>query len=446
MTRAILDPMSTQRRAERLVWQIAARLGNTADVIALTGAAANHIVGPTGTLESPWQPTQLSEGYPGLALLFAELAVVDPALRRVAHLHLSAAAQYAGGGLRGLYGGLTALGFAADAAACSVGGYQRLLGQLDAAIAGPAGDWADAVGERVRAGGSVGDFRGYDVISGLTGLGRHLLNRATGEGAGRKAAAALRKVLTALIQLATGYRVGTSDALPSWWVHHGLSGRSQSGGHLNLGLAHGVAGPLALLSLAWRDGVRITGQQDAIAALMAVLQEWGGVDAHGPFWPFTISRAQWRDRHRVAERPRDAWCYGSAGVARAVQLAGLALHRDDWIVLALRAAHGWLDAPSQIVDHSLCHGWAGLLRITQLMAIDGDDPRLAAACDGLAGRLIDGWQDSAPFGYRYDVVGGTMGPDRPGFLLGSAGIALALYAYATGAAPRTGWDAALLLT
>jgi hypothetical protein len=103
-----------------------------------------------------------------------------------------------------------------------------------------------------------------------------------------------------------------------------------------------------------------------------------------------------------------------------------------------------------VTDHSLCHGWAGILRIVQRMAADTADPVLEAAFPALTERLIAGFDPDAPFGYRYTARAFPLGADRPGYLEGAAGIALALRSIATGERPvtdpaATAWDAALLI-
>jgi hypothetical protein len=146
-------------------------------------------------------------------------------------------------------------------------------------------------------------------------------------------------------------------------------------------------------------------------------------------------------------RVRDAWCYGAAGLARALFLAGVAFGDETWKTeshRALRAAISTAHEPA-IHDFALCHGWAGLLQIVQRMASDTDDGWYTDRADALAERIIDGFDDSVPFGYRYVHPSLSLGVHRPGFLEGAAGIALALHAYATGKRPRTNWDAALLL-
>ncbi|MEJ3655470.1 lanthionine synthetase C family protein [Actinomycetes bacterium KLBMP 9759] len=372
-----------------------------------------------------WDPVALSDGLPGIALLFAELAMADGSLRPVAHAHLAAAlnapAPPAG---QGLYRGPAALAFATHCAAGS-GGYATLLDQLDTAVARSATARALSDRERVAAGEAIGWWGGYDVITGAAGLGRYLL--------ARPARADVRSALVAVLE--TVVAIATAGA---WWARHG--GSSTGAGGIDLGLAHGVAGPLALLALAERAGVAVAGQHEAAARIVDVLEEQRVLDAAGPFWPSSDGGER--------TRFRDVWCYGAAGVGRALHLAGEAFGQARWTSLARAALAGALRTAGSapITDFSLCHGWAGLLQICTRMAHDTGEAVYSEAAGSIADRIAAGFTPDAPFGFCYTYPQHPLPLDRPGFLEGAAGITLALHSHNTGRPPSTSWDAALLLT
>ncbi|MFF4642871.1 hypothetical protein [Streptomyces sp. NPDC001389] len=54
--------------------------------------------------------------------------------------------------------------------------------------------------------------------------------------------------------------------LPGWWCAHDPHRFYTPGGHGNFGMAHGIAGPLALLAQAPKRGVAVDGQREAIAS------------------------------------------------------------------------------------------------------------------------------------------------------------------------------------
>ncbi|MGH3852526.1 MAG: hypothetical protein ACRDR6_03320 [Pseudonocardiaceae bacterium] len=56
-------------------------------------------------------------------------------------------------------------------------------------------------------------------------------------------------------------------SVPGWWTSDAPSGQPPGAfldGHADLGMAHGISGPLALLSLAMRHGIIVDGQVAAI--------------------------------------------------------------------------------------------------------------------------------------------------------------------------------------
>ncbi|MFH9089091.1 lanthionine synthetase C family protein [Streptomyces sp. NPDC017673] len=395
--------------------------------------------------------TGLAGGLPGMALLFAELSRHDGAFARTTHRWLTQAARARPAAPpAGLYDGTAALCFAAQAAAGGTGHYADTLARLDLKIAAQVRRRTETESRRLAQGRCVG-IASYDVITGLTGLGALTLSRG--------AAGPTRSVLDALVALTrplTALRIAQSGAgggrsgaggmrpVPGWWVAQSTTDYAPApvhAGHANLGLAHGIAGPLALLSLAWREGVRVAGQRDAVHAIVRWLREQRLPGTPG--WPAMVTEAG-----PVLGGARLSWCYGTPGVARALYLAGSAFGQPRWRQEAVAALKAVLPTPSGPFlpgDPGLCHGRAGLLHITARMAADTGDAELRDRLDSIARHLLDlADGDTDP---RFAAVPrpGRPPEDAFGLLSGTAGVALALHAYATGEPPRSGWDRALLV-
>ncbi|MFE9845541.1 lanthionine synthetase C family protein [Streptomyces goshikiensis] len=435
-------------RAAAAVTAVARRLADP--------AAADH---PTPEV-SPFRAASLSDGAPGIALLHAELGAVaggDPAHRDAAQRWVRRAAALTAlagktpaPGPQGLYGPLAALSFALHRTAEGPGAHSAARSHLREQVAELASTRAAREERRLTehpdsgSGSGFTTFTAYDVLSGQAGLGAHLLEL------GRPAEAALVRVLRALVGLSRPVR--THDrGLPGWWV--ALDGASYqpvapARGHANLGMAHGMPGPLALLAIAWREGVRVPGQRAAVTDLAQWLLARRCADAAGPWWPGQLSLGP-----AQPEPGRPSWCYGTPGIARALQLAGLALEVPQWQeagVEALRAALSRADpdGPDRAggtAEAGLCHGLAGLLQITWRAARDSGDPELSERVPQLTARLLDLLDEDAPFGFA--AAPGERPPEEHpgGFLTGAAGAALALHTFARDAEPATRWDRALLL-
>ncbi|MFD7712641.1 lanthionine synthetase C family protein [Streptomyces sp. NPDC059786] len=417
--------------AAHVIADVARRLTDPRAVERIAVAAGNTDRYADGPARAPWEASSLIEGFCGVALLHAELGRADTAARTTAHAHLVAAGapSWSPRLPTGLYEGPAALAFAARAAAHGPGDYATLLSRLDQAVLTHVRVLATAPSAPPR----------YEVLSGLAGLGRRLL-------AGRREhRGTLEAVLRRLVRLAEPVPAHGTE-LPGWW-----RGDDGPPDRVRLGMAHGIAGPLALLALTARHGTGVPGARGAADRMAQWLLHWRQYDEAGPFWPSEVSLHEQLTGGLVRQpRPRAGWCHGSAGIARALQLAGLVYGRPDWSQAGLDALGAVLIrtlGPHPMTNTGLCHGWAGLLRITQLMARDAAttaafDDRLDAVTDAVLCRF----RPDAPFGFALDSPGEVhLARDRAGFLEGAAGTALALHAHLHRADPATGWDAALLI-
>ncbi len=365
----------------------------------------------------------LSLGAAGIALLHIERAAAGAGSWSLADdwLAASAAGPICAGSQATLLFGAPALTFALHGAA-RPGRYGHALHDLDAQVAILTRRRLDEAHARIDSGGRP-RLAEFDLFKGLTGLGAHLLRRAP-------CGDLLPEVLTYLVRLTEPL-----GPLPGWWTDEPATGsraRSASGGHGNLSMAHGISGPLALLSLAIKRGVTVPGQIDAIKRICAWMDAWRQDGDGGAWWPEIVTRQDVDDGCTRQARPlRPSWCYGIAGHARAQQLAGQATADRGRRRIAEQAFIGCLNEPAQLdhlTDPGLCHGWAGLLQTGWRMAADAEDPALPARLRGLTCRLVPP----------------PPGDPRIGFLAGTAGVALALFT-ASGRQPASGWDTCLLL-
>ena len=275
----------------------------------------------------------------------------------------------------------------------------------------------------------------YDLISGLTGLGVYHLVRHGSAGSGMTAA-----VLDYLVALAEPVcRHG--ESLPGWWSGTGPAGTPDPawpGGHLNLGMAHGIAGILALLSGAMRAGIQVEGHAKAVSELCATFDRYRQGSSACPWWPAMISLSEYSQREASHERQaRPSWCYGTPGQARAQQLAGLALGDQERMRVAERALAGCVldrQVTGLLTDASLCHGWAGVVQTLWRAASDALRPRTAPDRAAQARRGME------------DHLARAGPPASGGLLEGTSGIQLAQNDLPRAGGEPPAWDACLLLT
>lgn len=353
--------------------------------------------------KGPPRTQDLSEGALGTALLHIERGDLPAARRELAR---AVAGGVSAGANASLFHGAPALEFVLGRAGRAGRDVHDVVDRVvDARL---------AASRRRRQSGALPHLAEFDLIRGLVGLGALLLVRDS-------VSARLKDVLIYLVSLSRPAHIGDRE-LPGWWSAEGPDGKEMTGGHGNNGVAHGIAGPLALLALAHRAGARVPGQLDSIEVLTRWLDTYGG-----SYW---TTRAQMdADGPPASESARPSWCYGLPGIARAQQLAALALGDPVRRQAAEDTVVRMLSSPvhlARITDATLCHGWAGLVTIARAVAADSPAPdRFTPLVTDLTTRL----------------AGDLPRLVKPGFMEGHSGAQLAL-----DGTDSTGWTGALLIT
>ena len=376
----------------------------------------------------------LADGTAGTALLHIERALSgrDSWTKAHALIRQVATGPIDGGDHAGLYYGAPAVAFMLH----TTNGdgqprYEQALATLDHHVARLARRRLSTAVTRTNA-GEYTQFSEYDLFYGLVGIGALLLLRQPGSDT-------LGDVLRYLVRLTRPSRHDGVE-LPGWWVTHDPDPTLPTpGGHANLGMAHGAAGILALLALAARAGHVVEGQHEALERLTDWLENWRQHSPDGPWWPQWITLTALRTGRPTQQRPgRPSWCYGTPGIARALQLAALATGDTTRQRFAEQALLSSLTDQNltRISDPGLCHGVAGLYQTVYRAAGDSTEPALHQQLPVLATAL------TAHTTLRH---GHNELPEE-GLLTGRAGVELALETTRRTAPPHSGWDACLLIT
>ncbi|MGM1058376.1 lanthionine synthetase C family protein [Saccharothrix sp. Mg75] len=385
---------------------------------------------PPRTPADDWAAQDLATGSAGIALAHIERARSGLDTWQTAHAHIRAAATtpLSDHDSAALFLGAPALLFVLDAAAGSSDRYRTGLADLDAPVTRLAHRRAHNALARTDTARPAA-FGEYDVFSGLSGLGALLLRRDPG-------GSALERILHYLVALTRPLTVD-NEVLPGWWVGHDPHRETPPGhrGHANFGAAHGITGPLALLAHAARRGITVEGHHQAIIDICQWLEHWRRDGDAGPWWPEHLDIIELRTgRTRQTGPGRPSWCYGTPGIARAGQLAAIALGDhvlQDHYERALLACLGDDTQLARLTDAGLCHGLAGTFQTFWRAAADATTPALHEQLPRLADALL--------------AAAARPHQHGPGLLNGTAGIALALHTAATDTAPSCGWDACLLI-
>jgi lantibiotic biosynthesis protein len=375
----------------------------------------------------------LGRGQAGLALLYAWLArtrrmpqadvlarqCLDQAVEAVAAQAMNAS----------LYGGFTGVAWAAD-----------LAGHL---LDPDAEDRSEAVDDALRRllSRATPWSAPYDLVVGLTGIGVYALQRYPRP----VATECLRRVVELLRECAQHDEHGLY-----WWTSpaeiHPESREQYPSGRADLGVAHGVAGVIALLGGLCGAGV----QQAAARPLLDGAIRW--LLAHslpteaGPTFPIWVAPGL---RPSLA---RCAWCYGDPGIAAALLMAAQGVGDAGWEQAAVALASRAAERPASqtgVVNACFCHGAAGLAHIYNRMYQATGEPKLRRAALYWLELTLDFYRLARDKGGSW--VQGSWDPKQKpwtwtGIELvdGAAGVALVLLAAATSVEPT--WDRMFLVS
>lgn len=393
-------------------------------IAACVRLASPSIVGPSP--DGRTRPQSLAGGAAGIALLHIERAVAGHGEEATAHQWIRAAASepISIGRNSDPFHGAPALAFMLHTAD-ALGGYRRARTSLDEATTSLTRQRLTAAQARIDRHQPLTMYE-FDLVHGLTGLAFYHLHAHPDHPVSHELVTYLTRITEP---------IGQDEARPPWWLHSGLGGTAHPDfphGHGNIGVAHGISAVIALLAHAVLRGHEGPAPRHALATLCAWTDRHRQDDPTGTWWPgYVVPGAE-------PKPGRPSWCYGTAGTARAQQLAGLALHdtiRQHLAEDAMLAAITSTTQRERLPEIGLCHGKAGLLQSACRMATDSTDPhrstQLKAQLPVLAADLAR------------QLAADSDG--TPELMDGTAGAALALHTALTGS-PATGWDAFLALS
>jgi lantibiotic modifying enzyme len=377
----------------------------------------------------------LGRGQAGLALLYAWLARTGrmPQADVLAWQCLDAAIEAASTQAMNasLYGGFSGVAWAA--------------GLVDDLLDADAEDRSEAVDDALLRLLSRADrwSAPYDLVVGLTGLGIYALQRYPRP----SAIECLRMVVERLRECAQHDEHGIYWWTPPAEILDEEDRKRYASGRADLGVAHGVPGPIALLGSICGAGVEQATARPLLEGAVNWLLAHSVPTEAGPSFPVWVAPG-------LEPWPaRCAWCYGDPGIAAALLTAARGVGDADWeqaaVALALRAAER---PPSEtgVVNACFCHGAAGLAHLYNRMYQATGEPKLGQAAVYWLERTLGFYRLARDT--RGSWVKGSWDPDQPelwtwtGIELvdGVVGVALVLLAAATSVAPT--WDRMFLVS
>jgi lantibiotic modifying enzyme len=286
---------------------------------------------------------------------------------------------------------------------------------------------------------ALSPWRGhYDLISGLAGLGVYALERLPRTG-GREC---VERCVARLGEIAERGPDGiTWHTGTELMIQRDIDMFPQ--GNYNLGVAHGLPGVIPILAGACAAGVAEAEARELLDGAVAWLLAHKLPAGMGSTFGYN---------HAPGAEPvpsRLAWCYGDLGIAASLLTAARAVGEEAWereaIAIARKAAARPVEEAA-VRDAGICHGAAGAAHLfNRIHQATGDEACRDAALLWLESTLAFHQPGKGVGGYLMWIA--SVGDDLdwrpdPGFLTGSAGVALALLAATTTVTPE--WDRVLL--
>ncbi|MFA6213071.1 MAG: lanthionine synthetase C family protein [Candidatus Obscuribacterales bacterium] len=279
----------------------------------------------------------------------------------------------------------------------------------------------------------------FDLISGLSGIARYFICRANA-GVAQPQLAPLLQVLIDLSAIdgqgIPEYKTKPQDLVGS------LS--NYKFGLVNLGLAHGIAGPLTIMSLAIESKLEIPMLKIATKRLVQFFVDNISEDEFGLGWPGLLPLNEEQQIAYGGGELGSSWCYGSASIAQAVGRAVNAVETPEFVSVTTAATSAAVRRSLKNNDlHSLtlCHGKAGLFLNLLHAFNDGACEYEIESARIVFDDLLNGFDADTAFGFQNNEKGTCI--DDPKFLSGSIGIGLVLIAAMQDTEPL--WDRMLLL-
>lgn len=287
------------------------------------------------------------------------------------------------------------------------------------------------------------DMYDYDAISGISGVLNYCMlfkDEMNKE---------INLILEYIIELCEDKDI-MGIKLPGWYIktEEQLTEKEKStltDGCFNLGLSHGVPSLLVNLCNAEKLNIRVKGQYEMIEKISKFLFNYGIDEKEGYGWDYTISLNDYKKGIRNSEIGRDAWCYGTPGVAYSLFLAGETLNNKEYMNYAIESMKIAGRRLKGAMSPTFCHGYSGIAYISnKFYKLTNIDEFKDIALE-LSDKILSLHDKENTFNF-VDIVsenGETRYCDSIGILEGAVGIILTLLSIENGR--KTPWDTAFSL-
>lgn len=278
----------------------------------------------------------------------------------------------------------------------------------------------------------------YDVIAGMTGVGRYLLlyiEHFSDKEACLQEKAALERILKYVVNLSADITVDGKKIIGFYVARENLwpeSRRSQFvHGTLDFGIAHGMAGPLALMTYAAEQNMAVNGQMAAIDKIIGIYNEHTATENDIIYWPMILSAEQYKQPGAADVGSRMSWCYGSIGISCVLYKVNKYLGADT--AKYLHNLEQIAPAPWEIynlLSPIICHGFAGTMTMFHQIYRETLSEKLLPGLYMCLDEILNQHNSAFLYGFKNIDYGPKDLPeeDDDSYLNGATGVIVALLA------------------
>lgn len=331
----------------------------------------------------------------------------------------------------GLFGGLCDLGFSSTLLHKKTGVYKKFLNSVNNIIYQNIEYFLNYIDSDQHLHNMKASY--YDFVGGVAGIGAYLLLCEPCEKRNKN----LKEILDFLVKLILGEHNFSGRSVPNWHIPSQNQFRMDerdffSKGNLNFGLAHGIAGPMVILSKAFANGIIVDKQLDAINELTNVYLKYGEESENDIYiWSTQLHLENYLansiDKNQRSKR--QSWCYGAIGISRALLLTSRYISNSDLEMFAYKNIINIAKSPIEdylLESPIICHGYAGVYSILLRTHIEKPNDVLDKRLNLLITKLIQLYSETSKYGFKDIKYNSVSLVDDNSFLEGTTGIVLAL--------------------
>lgn len=242
------------------------------------------------------------------------------------------------------------------------------------------------------------DTVNIDCMSGLSGVGRYLLNFKDN----LEILNTIKNIIN-IIVCKLNYTNENGVLVPGWLIKDSkMVANKEFDNYFDLGMAHGIAGCLSFLSIALINGISVNGQKESINNILNFLYKYKMEYNKATYFPEIIRLEEYINNDiNFSKKKNLSWCYGMPGIARAVYIAGCALkdnfYKDDAVNMILSSYEEGDE--NMFILPIFCHGLSGYIHILSLFYKDTNIEKFNEIIKKSRMELLKFYNDDIKFKY-----------------------------------------------